>query len=172
MVLFNLIFFVLHAIAMSGDACHKQGGLVVNTLSGRGCVAGKSIGDIEGTNCPCVCCVGEKRAECDKNVVKVDKICDGGTFLKVHLRFKGKTPIQGISFEIKSPNWFGGADLNGVDLKKSNYNIPLEKIHSNKGYNTLSSYTVRFQDVPLEDCRFPQKTEKTIPIASCLQGNH
>ena len=161
------ILISLSSFALTTSLCQKQGGVVVNTLSGRGCVEGKNIGDIEGTHCPCICCVGEKRVDCDKNVVEILSICDAGNFIKVKMRFEGKLPVEKISFELKGPGWFGGAELSEIDHKKVSYNVPLDKAHANKSYNFLSSYTVHFVNIPFEDCRFPIKKDKTLSIAPC-----
>ncbi len=49
---------------LSGEQCTLAGGEIVNTLGttaiGDKCPIGKrSIGDVEGMRCPCICCVSD-----------------------------------------------------------------------------------------------------------------
>src|SRR5947209_4891646 len=109
-----LIFLVSGqaVFAMTSEECSKKNGLIVNSLANEhACVAGKNIGKVSGMDCPCVCCVGEKIIDCQKNKVELSDLCDAGTELRFHVKITGSEIPTGIAFSLQGENWSGNTDM-------------------------------------------------------------
>lgn len=168
MNIYTLVIFFFQislAFSMTSQQCDQKGGLIVNTLSQQSCLKGKSIGEIEGTNCPCICCVGENKVDCSKNEIKLLQPCDAGDELKFSLVNPGSSIPVEIIFSLDGKNWSGGATA-VIDLKKKIHIAKYSKNDSHKDYEKIILYTVRYKDIPLMDCLFPLN-KISIPIQKC-----
>ena len=152
---------------MTSSECDQKSGIIVNTLSHQSCIKGKSIGEIEGTHCPCICCVGEKVVDCSKNDIELLMVCDAGDELRFSFNAQGKEiPIE-ISFSLQAKDGSGGAEKT-IDSSKKIQVAKYSKSDAQRNFESVLSYTVRYKDVVLMDCRFPSiGNSQNIKIHKC-----
>lgn len=167
-ITFSILFVTFSCTnlwAMSGNDCAKRGGLVVNTLAGGGCVQGKNVGDIVGTNCPCICCVGERKVDCAKSTPKILHPC----ITKAHeLHFELglpsalKTSVKKIRLSLSAKGWSDGVS---VDIKSGQKQVVVSVPENMRAYRLekIEAATYEFTDVPLMDC----SQRAPILVSSC-----
>ncbi|HUO04742.1 MAG TPA: hypothetical protein VMU16_06045 [Candidatus Binataceae bacterium] len=162
-----------HLLPLTPGRCAARNGLVV---SEPGCIDGTNIGGVLGMACSCVCCVGEKVIDCERNKVEISDACDAGTELHIHLKAMGpETPISIIRVFLDGPDFWGGFDSFPIESHDETLRIPKALIRSHDGVGDLNaisarirSYTVDYKNAPLSGCNFDLWTQKKeIPIKKC-----
>jgi hypothetical protein len=148
----SLLFLTPSAWSITPQECGWRSGIIVNTMGGR-CVDGKSIGSVEGMNCPCVCCVGEKAVDCKKNKIEIHDLCDDGKELRFSIVNHGTVRPKSIIFDILAPNYSGMA-ASELDLSKKEQVAPLSRHEQYRGFTKVTSYRVEYRDAPLAKCAY------------------
>lgn len=151
---------------MTTNQCSSQNGVIVNTLSHGGCLKGKNIGDIDGTNCPCVCCVGENIVDCKKNEVKLTNVCFKKDELLFKTNYTGGLKIKDLNIQLKTSNWHSGL-LVIYESTKTIQTGKFSKHDQGRNFQEVTSFSVNFKDYPLTDCRFPIDASEKIMIKKC-----
>lgn len=156
--------FVSYAYAITGKECSQKKGIIVNTLSGKNCVDGKSIGSVDGLRCPCICCVGEVRLNCKKqDYVELKEICNSGKSIKFKINYNGIKKIKRIKIKLKGKKYVSSIVYKMPFFqfwRKTDYEIDLKDFQKNKEYAEVTSMRIVFDEAPLDKCLFDTKFPK------------